>query len=145
MIAVASKHFDDLALGDLAFGARLEHAIDLGPKGGQPGDLAVNGDQMRFCDGIDGCTGLVRPSSQIEKAPDIFDLEAKIAGVTDEKQPPQQILTVTALAASRTGRLGHQTDLLVVAQRLHGIPGTPGQLSYGEVHGRFCLLKLQSL
>ena len=76
---------------------------------------------MRLRYRVDGRAWLIGPAGQIEQAPDVFDLEPKVAGVPDEQQPALQTLPVATLPARGSRRLWHQADLLVVAQCLHGV------------------------
>jgi hypothetical protein len=62
-IGIASQDIDHFALRYPPLRARFEHAIDLGPECSQPGNFVLDGDEMRFGYGIDGCAGLIGSAS----------------------------------------------------------------------------------
>lgn len=52
--AVTREHINHFALSYPPLAVGLEHPIDLGAQRREPGDLTVDGGEMRFGDGVDG-------------------------------------------------------------------------------------------
>lgn len=113
------ERFDDAALGDPAALAALDHLLQLGFQGVQTTDAALDIQELRTGDPIHRIARLIRMVGNAQERADGVEGKPELAAVTDEGQAVGVLLTVAALIASRARRLGHEPDLLVVADRLH--------------------------
>jgi len=73
--------------------------------------------------------------AEVQQFPDRFEGKAQLSRVPDEGEPVELIVSIAALATLGPARFRHQTDLLVIADRLHLGAGFIGQTA-DRKHGR---------
>ncbi len=101
--------------------------------------LQMNGGQVAYL-----CAGGVSASRQAKQRPHLIECEAEFAGAAHKSEPDHIPSAVTAVAASPR-RCGHQTDPLVVADRLDVAARAPGQFANRDRGIRHAVLRLSIL
>jgi hypothetical protein len=99
--------------------ALREHALELALQHRQPSQPPLDLLELAPLKLIDGIARLLRAIRQAEQLVDRLERETELTAVADEGEPVNMPLSVAALVAGDAGRLGHEPDLLVVADRLH--------------------------
>ena len=74
-------------------------------------------------------TGLLAMVAGLQHRPDLIEAEPGRLGITDEPEPVGSLLSVVPVALGRAVRLGQETYLLVVADRLGPHAGLAAEFS----------------
>lgn len=129
---MVAENLDYPAVRDPAARALHHHALKFRLQSGQPRKAAFNLGQLCPCDGIGGGAGLVGFVRQAQEVADCLEREAKVACVTDERQPVERLVSVEPLVPGAAFGLGQEADLLVVADGRHLHPRVLSQFSDGQ-------------
>lgn len=129
---MVGQRFDDAAVADLAAGALLKHALQLALEHDQPGEAPLDLLELPPRKLIDGIAWLVRAIREAEQLADGFERKSELAAVADESEPVDVPLIIAPLVASGPRRLGHEPDLLVVADRLHLAAGRARKIANAD-------------
>ena len=116
---MVSENFKDTALRGVAAVAFLHHAFQLRTQGFQPFHPLFNEFQLPACNLIGFVTGPVRRVRQIKQLPDRVERKAQLSAVPDEGEAIKVGVTIASLSAIGPTWLGHQSNLLIVPDRLN--------------------------
>lgn len=117
-MGVVGQCLDDAALGHSAAATVPNHPLELDRQCLQARDPAFYLPKLTSCDAVDGRAGAVGLVLQIQQLSDRIQREAQFPAVADEGQAFKVFLSETPLVALGAGRVRHQADLFVVADRL---------------------------
>lgn len=132
-LPVVRENLDDPALRNPTVVAG-DHGLEFVPQGREPCDLVFHLVEMSLGDVMHLTAGTVGVACEPQELPDRLNLEAELAGMTDEVEPADVPGTVPPLLALGPGRLGQQADLLVVADGGDFHVGLPGQIANRQGH-----------
>jgi hypothetical protein len=120
---MVAQHLQHTAIGRVPAAAFMHHPLQFCPKGLKSGHTLLNLLKLPASDGIGLRARLVRMIAQIEKLTDRVQREPELPRMPDERQTVKLSISIAPLTASRSPGLGQESDLLVIADRLHLRPG----------------------
>src|SRR6056297_1223488 len=116
---MVAQHFQHTAISGVTAAAFMHHPLQFRLKGFKSGHTLLNLLELSPSDGIGLRARLVRMIAQIEKLADCVQREPELPRMPDERQAVKLTIAIAPLTASRSPRLGQESDLLVIADRLH--------------------------
>lgn len=128
-VGTVGQHFDNPAAGDLAARALRDHPLEFRLKCLQSSYAPLHSAQLPAGNFVGDGTGPVRRIRQAQQFADRFQRKAKFTAMTNECQPSKMLGAIAPLVASRSKRLRHQSDLLVVPDGLNLAAGLRRKLS----------------
>lgn len=107
--------------------AFLQHALEFRARHLEPGDPGLHLLELAMRNSVHLGKGAVWRVRQRHKLADRVEREAKFARTTDEGEPVDIRFAIAPLSTLGPPRLGHQPDLLVIAERLYLGAGARGE------------------
>ncbi len=131
-VFVVRQDFDHSALRDAPSSALGDHPLELGFQCRKSHHSEFNLAKLSMGDPVGRLANMFRAIDQTEEFLDRQQRKAEFAAVPNEGKPVNMPSFIKPLVAGRALRLGHQADLLVVADRLYLASGLAGQPTDGE-------------
>ncbi len=116
---MVAQHLKNATISHPISIAGTNHALQFNAEGLEPHQPRLNFAKLPLGDGIDLRTGPVGRVREVQQLSDRLQRKAKLAGMADKGETVQLGIAITPLTAFGPIGLRHQTDLLVIADRLH--------------------------
>ncbi len=118
-LRMVSKHFKDTALRGVTAATFLDHALQFRAQRFQPFHPLLNEFQLAARDFIGFVTWPVRRVRQIKQLPDRVERKSQLSAVSNECEAIEFSVTIAPLPAFGPTRFRHQTNLLIIPDRLN--------------------------
>src|SRR6056297_1546406 len=120
---MVAQHLEHTAVGSLPAAALMHHPLQFRPQRLEPRQSLLDLFELPTGDCIGLRARLVWMIAQIKKLTDCVQREPELPSMPDERQAVKLTISIAPLTSSRSPGLGQESDLLIIADRLHLRPG----------------------
>jgi hypothetical protein len=115
---VVAQHVENLTIGAPSVTAFADHPLQFGAQGLEPHHPLIHVARLAARDRIGLFAGPAWVVAEVEQFPDGVQAKAQLPCMANEGQSVEFGVAILTLTAVGPPRLGHQADLLIVADRL---------------------------